>query len=393
MSSPPIRIPIFDATIQHRRLLPSLEAVLREVLLGAQWDVVPQVRGLEQEMSAVLGGGHAVGVQSGTAALFLSLKALGIGPGDDVVTVPNSDIATTAAISHTGARFVLCDIEPETMTMDPADLERRLTPRTRAIMPVHLYGHPADMGAIMAIARRRGLAVVEDAALALGATAGGQTVGLIGDAGAVSFAAHKVIGGAGNGGMVLTRDPDLAERVRLLRGYGQHPARQELPPTERHRLDRLEHLVEGYNLRLDSLQAAIVRVKLPHLRAWQVERQALADRYAAHFAGTPVRAPIVRPGCTHAWRNYMVRVSDRDRVREVLLGRGIGVNTLYAPPVHLQPVYSSLGLGPGSFPVAERVAGELLGLPLYPGLTPDAVDEVAAAVLDAVSTGRGSART
>jgi dTDP-4-amino-4,6-dideoxygalactose transaminase len=381
----PMRIPIFDTTIQHRRLLPALEAALREVLLGAQWDVVPQVRELEREMGAALGGAHAVGVQSGTAALFLILKALGIGPGDEVATVPNSDISTTAAISHAGARFVLCDIDSDTMTMDPADLERRLTPRTRAILPVHLYGHPADMAPIMEIARRRGLAVVEDAALSLGATYHGQVTGLIGAAGAVSFAAHKVIGGAGNGGMVLTRDPGLADRVRLLRGYGQHPARQEIPATERHRLDRLEHLVEGYNLRLDSLQAAIVRVKLPHLHAWQGERGALADRYARRFAGTPVRAPVVRPGCTHAWRNYIIRVPHRDRIRELLLARGIGVNTLYGPPVHLQPVYASLGLGRGSFPVAEQAADELLGLPLYPGLAPEAVDEVAGAVLEAVS--------
>lgn len=391
MEVSPIRIPIFDTTIQHRRLLPALEAALRDVLLGAQWDVVPQVRDLEREMSAALGGGHAVGVQSGTAALFLILKALDIGPGDDVVTVANSDISTTAAISHTGARFVLCDVEPQTMTMDPADLERRLTPKTRAILPVHLYGHPADMGPIMEIARRRGLMVVEDAALALGATYYGETAGLIGAAGAVSFAAHKVIGGAGNGGMAVTRDPDLAERLRLLRGYGQHPARQEMPAAERHRLDRLEHLVEGYNLRLDSLQAAIVRVKLPYLPAWQAERQALADRYAGHFAGTRVQAPAVRTGCTHAWRNYIVRVPERDRVRENLLGRGIGVNTLYAPPVHLQPVYAALGLGRGSFPVAERAADELLGLPLYPGLASEAVDEVAGAVLDAVSARRGTA--
>lgn len=386
MTATTIRIPIFDTTLQHRRLLPAIEAALREVLLGAQWDVVPQVRELEREVVAALGGGgHAVGVQSGTAGLFLSLKALGIGPGDEVVTVPNSDLSTTAAISHTGARFVLCDVEPETLTMDPVQLERRLTAATRAVVPVHLYGHPAAMGPIMEIARRRRLAVVEDAALALGATVGGEPAGLIGDAGVVSFAAHKVIGGAGNGGMVLTRDADLAARVRLLRGYGQHPSRQELPPAERHRLDRLEHLVEGYNLRLDSLQAAIVRVKLPHLRAWGVERQALAERYAAHFAGTPVRAPVVRPGCTHAWRNYMVRVPHRDRVRRALLDRGIGCNTLYAPPVHLQPVYAGLGLGPGSFPVAERAGDELLGLPLYPGLAPEAVDEVAAAVLEAVT--------
>lgn len=387
-----MRIPVFDPTVQHRRLLPELQAAIREVLLNDQSDVVPQVAGLEQEVADLLGGCHAIAVQSGTAALFLIFKALGLGPGDEVITAPNSDMATTSAISHAGARFVLCDVDPETMNLDPSLLERHITPRTRAIVPVHLYGHPADMGPIMERARHHRLLVVEDATLAVGATYHGAQAGLIGDGGCFSFAAHKVIGGAGNGGMVVTRDPDLAAKVRLIRGYGQPPARQELPPWERHRIDRLEYHAEGYNLRMDSIQAAIVRVKLRHLGEWQAERQRLADQYAQHFAGTAVRAPVVRPGCTHAWRNYIVLVPDRDRVREALRERGIATNVPYIPPAHLQPVYASLGLGPGSFPVAEHLADRLLGLPLYPGLLPSHVDEVAAAVLDAVAAlaGRSS---
>jgi dTDP-4-amino-4,6-dideoxygalactose transaminase len=384
-----MRIPVFDATVQHRRLLPELEAAMREVLLQGQSDVVPQVTGLEREMSDVLGGCHAIGVQSGSAALFLILKAFGLQPGDEVITAPNSDIATTSVITHAGGRFVLCDVEPETMNIDPVLIERAITPKTRAIMPVHLYGHPADMGPIMDIARRHHLAVIEDATLSLGAACDGQLTGLIGLAGAFSFAAHKVIGGVGNGGMVVTRDPDLALQVRLLRGYGQHPSRQELPAEERHRIDRLEHLVEGYNLRLDSLQAAIIRVKLRRHKEWQTERQALAARYARHFDGSAVRAPAVRPGCTHAWRNYVVLLPERDRVRELLRNREIATNALYIPPVHLQPVYAHLGLGRGSFPVAERLADQLLGLPLYPGLPPEHVDEVAAAVLEAVRSPAG----
>jgi dTDP-4-amino-4,6-dideoxygalactose transaminase len=380
-----MRIPVYDATIQHRRLLPELEAAVREVLLRGQSDVVPQVTELEREVSAFLGGGHAVGVQSGTAALFLILKALGIGPGDEVITVPNSDMATTSAISHTGGRFVLCDVDRETMTLDPARLEACVTPRTRAILPVHLYGHPAEMDPIMAIAARHGLHVVEDATLSLGAAYRGRVTGLIGAAGALSFAAHKVVGGAGNGGMVITRDADLALRVRLLRGYGQHPTRQEVPPELRHTLDDQEYLVEGYNLRLDSLQAALVRVKLKHLPAWQTERQTLADRYARQFAGSVVRAPAVRPGCTHAWRNYVVLLPDRNRVRQALRDRGIATQALYVPPVHLHPAHAHLGLGPGSFPIAEDVAAHLLGLPMYPGLAPEAVDEVASAVLESAA--------
>ncbi len=380
-----MRIPVYDATIQHRRLLPELEAAVREVLLNGQSDVVPQVSGLEQEIGDWLGGCYAVGVQSGTAALFLILKALGIGPGDEVITAPNSDMATTSAVSHTGARFVLCDVNPDTMNLNPVLLEAARTPRTKAILPVHLYGHPADMDPITAFARRHGLLVVEDATLSLGATYHGQYTGLIGAAGALSFAAHKVIGGAGNGGMVVTKDPSLALRVRTLRGYGQHPVRQEVPPELRHTLDDQEYLVEGYNLRLDSLQAALIRVKLRRLREWQAERQALADRYARHFAGSVVQAPIVRPGCTHAWRNYVVLLPDRDRVRQALRHRGIATQALYVPAVHLHPVYAPLGLGPGSFPVAERLTAHLLGLPMYPGLAPEHVDEVAAAVLESAA--------
>jgi dTDP-4-amino-4,6-dideoxygalactose transaminase len=386
----PIRIPVFDATVQHRRLLPELEAAVREVLLNGQSDVVPQVTGLEQEISGFLGGCHAIGVQSGTAAMFLALKAIGLEPGDEVITAPNSDMATTSTVTHVGGRFVLCDVEPKTMNIDPALIEQHITPRTRAILPVHLYGHPAEMGPILEIARRHGLIVIEDATLALGATYDGQLAGLMGLAGCFSFAAHKVIGGAGNGGMVVTRDDEMALNVRLLRGYGQHPARQELAPEDRHRIDRLEHLVEGYNLRLDSLQAAILRVKLRRLPEWQVERQALADRYARRFAGTPVRAPSVRAGCTHAWRNYVVLVPGRDDVRAFLRSRGIATNALYIPPVHLQPVYAHLHLGVGSFPVAERLAEQLLGLPLYPGLPPEQVDEVADAVLGAIAAGADS---
>lgn len=384
-----IRIPTFNSKIQHQRLLPELEAALREVLLNDQSDVVPQVMNLEEQIGDLLGGCHAVGVQSGTAALFLSLKALGVGPGDEVVTVPNTDMATTSAISHTGARFILCDVERDTMNMDPTKLERCITPRTRAILPVHLYGHPADLGPIMEIARRHPIPVVEDATLSLGATYRGQMTGLIGRVGCLSYAAHKIVGGAGNGGMIVTRDADLAFRARLLRGYGMHPDHQQIPATERHTLNRMEYIAEGYNLRQDSIQAAIVRVKLTHFTAWQAERQALAERYARHFAGTAVAAPSVRAGCTHAWRNYVVLVPDRDRVRQELRDRGIATNVPYIPPVHLQPVHRHLSLGPGSFQVAEELADRLVGLPFYPGLAPEQADEVAAAALSAVAAVAG----
>jgi dTDP-4-amino-4,6-dideoxygalactose transaminase len=378
-----MRIPNLDETWQHRQLLPTLEGIVRRVLIDEDF-AVTQAAGLEQDVSTFLGGGHAVAVQSGTAALFLTLLALGLGPGDEVITAPNSDLATTASISHTGARFVLCDVEPDTMNLDPEMIERRITPRTKAILPVHLYGHPAEMGPIMEIARRHHLLVVEDACLAIGASYHGQATGHIGTAGCFSFGIRKVISGAGTGGMVVTHDPELARRIRLVRAVGQYPAMNEMTPSAREEVHGQQNLVEGYYLQLNNMQAAIVREKLRHLRDWQAQRQAIADHYARLFAGTRVTAPVMRSGCTHAWRDYVVQVPHRAEVRRALREAGIGTALRYIPPVYLQPVYRHLGLGPGSFPVAERVADRVLGLPMYPGLPTEQVDEVGSAVLVAL---------
>ncbi|HLW58661.1 MAG TPA: DegT/DnrJ/EryC1/StrS family aminotransferase [bacterium] len=380
-----MRIPNLDETWQHRQLLPTLEGIVRRVLIDEDF-AVTQAAGLEQDVSAFLGGGHAVAVQSGTAALFLTLLALGVGSGDEVITAPNSDLATTASISHTGARFVFCDVEPDTMNLDPALVENRISPRTKAILPVHLYGHPAEMGPVVEIARRHRLLVIEDACLSIGASYHGQATGLIGKAGCFSFGIRKVISGAGTGGMVVTHDPELARRIRLLRAVGQYPAMNEMTPSAREEVHGQQNLVEGYYLQLNNMQAAIIREKLHHLREWQARRQDLADRYARHFAGTRVTAPVVRPGCTHAWRDYVVQLPHRAEVRRALREAGIATALRYVPPVYLQPVYRHLGLGPGSFPVAERLADRVLGLPMYPGLHTDQVDEVASAVLAALRT-------
>jgi dTDP-4-amino-4,6-dideoxygalactose transaminase len=336
-------------------------------------------------MRRFLGAGVAVGVHSATAGLFLALKGLGIGPGDEVITVPNSDLSTTAAISHTGARFVLCDVEPDTFNLDPAQIEPRVTPRTRALLVVHLYGHPAEMEPLLTLARRRRLVVVEDAALALGARSRGQPVGLLGDAGVFSFSPRKVVGALGSAGMVVTRDRALADRIRLLAGYGQDPATEQVFVSGRGTPGPLHYLVEGHNLRLDALQAAILGLKLAALPAWQAWRTRIADRYAARFAGSAVVAPAVRPHCTHAFRNYVIRVPERDAVQARLDEQGIATRTYYSPPVHLQPVYEHLELGPGSFPEAERAAAEVLCLPIYPGMPEDHAEVVAGAVLQAVA--------
>jgi dTDP-4-amino-4,6-dideoxygalactose transaminase len=384
-----MRIPLTDVSWQHRTLRPEIEAAVWRLLDEQTCDGSVQILELEASLGAWLGGVLAAGVQSGTAGIFLALKALDIGTGDEVITIANSDLATTAAVSHTGARFVLVDVDPVSYTMDVAQVEAAITPRTRVIMPVHLYGHPADMDAILEIARRRGLLVVEDACLALGAEYKGRWCGTMGHMGVYSFAPRKMIGGAGNGGAVVTRDPDLNYRVRQLRGYGLSPALSELPIGSRLQQPNLPHETEGYNLRLDGMNAAIVNVKLTRLHEWLAHRRAVADRYAAHFAGTAVISPKTLPGCRHSFRNYAVQLPHRDAVRAYLRELGIVSSVLYAPPVHLQPVYQHLGLGPGSFPVAEALAERNLCLPMYPGLALEAVDEIAQAVLEGLRQAGG----
>jgi dTDP-4-amino-4,6-dideoxygalactose transaminase len=385
-----MRIPASDDSYQNQRVLPQIEAEVKRLLLDSRTPRTPEIPALEKDISERLGGCIAVAVQSGTAAMTLALRGMGIGPGDEVIAPPNSDLTTTSSVSHTGGRFVLCDVEDDTMNLDPARIEEKITPRTKAIFPVHLAGHPADMDPILDIARRRGLMVVEDACLSLGATYKGRITGLIGDVGCLSFGIGKVISGAGDGGMVVTRNEAIAHEVRLLRGVGSYPSITDLPPEQRMLVTSLNFEREGYFVQMNAMQAAILRVKLPHLADWQAERNALADRYASRFAGTPVRAPVVRPGCTHTWRDYIVRLPGRDTVRTALRERGIATHVRYIPPVHLQPVHRGLGLGPGSFPVTERIAAEQLGLPMYPGLRPEQVDEIAAATLDAVAALRAA---
>jgi len=344
----------------------AVEAAALRVLRSGRYDWGPEVPAFEAELAAWAGVRHAVGANSGTAALKLALLALGIGPGDEVITAPNSDIATTAAISHVGATPVLVDVEPDTLNLDPRRVEAAITPRTRALLPVHLYGHPADLPALTAIAARHHLRVIEDACLALGAAVAGRPVGHWGDITAVSHAPSKHLGAAGTAGSVLTNDPDLAERARLFSGYGQ-------PRANSYRRDLLgagQHfLVEGLNERLDELQAAILRAKLPFVAGWLERRRAHAAAYSAGLAGLPLQLPVERPGCRHVWRNYVVRAKDRAGVQRRLAEAGIATRRLYVPPLHLQPPYARLGYGPGAFPVAEAAAEQLFCLPLSHDLT------------------------
>jgi dTDP-4-amino-4,6-dideoxygalactose transaminase len=384
-----VAIPLTDVAWQHRQVRADIDLAIDRILTDIHADGAELIAALEATMALRLGEAvHAIAVQSGLAAEFLLLKGLGIGPGDEVITVPNSDIATTAAISHTGARFVLVDVDACTHNLDPNLIEAAITPRTRAIVPVHMYGLPAAMDEINDVGRRHGLHVVEDATLALGAMYRGAEVGSLGDAAFFSFAPRKVLGGTGRGGLAATRDADLAARVRLLKGYGLDPGKGDAPISQRQWHAGLDHLAEGFNLQLNPMEAAVVNAKLAQANTWAARRQAIADRYAELLADIPVIvAPEIPPGLQHAWRNYVVRVPHRVRVRTRLRERGIATGVLYTPPIHLQTIYRGLGLGPGSFPVAEALARDLLCLPMHPGLTDEQVDTVVAALAAAVADG------
>jgi dTDP-4-amino-4,6-dideoxygalactose transaminase len=385
------RIPLTDVAWQHAAVRAEIDAGIDRLLCDPDCDGLPFVHALEAAVAEYHGGDvHAIAVQSGTAAEFLLLKGLGIGPGDEVITVPNSDLATNAAISHVGAKQVLVDVTPVGFGIDADAVERAIGPATKAILPVHMHGTPADMRALRAIAERHRLLLVEDATLALGARVGEAQVGMLGDGAFFSFAPRKVLGGTGNGGLVLTRDPEVARRVRMYRGYGQDPSVMDLPVAVRQRIGGQGHVVEGHNLKLDGIQAIVILAKFRHLDAWRELRAAAAATYDRDLAGTPgLELPQVRAGDRPAWRNYTVRSHDRDGLRDHLLRHHIASGTLYAPPVHLQPVYRDLGHPAGSFPVAERLGSELLNLPIYPGIRAEQQARVVAAVRAFQSQGPG----
>jgi dTDP-4-amino-4,6-dideoxygalactose transaminase len=370
------RVLFNDVRIQNRRLRDELDAAVRAVIEDGRFELGREVYAFEEAFAAYCGTRFGVSVHSGTAALHLALRALGIGAGDEVVTVANSDLSTVAAVRFAGARPVLVDIDPHSLTMDPAAFLAAITPRTRAVLPVHMYGRPAEMEPILEIARARDLRVIEDAAIAAGATYHGHKVGGLGDAGCFSFAPGKVLGAFGWGGMITTNDPEVARRARMLRAYGEDPAAYP-PPAAGFRFAGLHPEVMGWNLRMDTLQAAVLLVKLRHLEAMIAERRAIAARYRERLAGAPVWLPDDPPGMRHVYRNVVVRVPGRDAVRRVLYEDGIPTGTHYIPPTHLTPAFRDLGYAPGSLPRTEEVARELLTLPIYPGLPPEDVDLVA----------------
>jgi dTDP-4-amino-4,6-dideoxygalactose transaminase len=347
-------IQILDLVPQYQTLKADIDAAIHNVLENGNFIMGPNVGAFEQEIAAYLGADHTVALNSGTDALHLALRALDVGPGDEVITSPFTFIATGEAIGLVGATPVFVDIEPSTFNIDSSLIERAITPRTRAILPIHLYGKPADMRTIMGIARERRIPVIEDCAQAIGAHIDGRKAGTIGDVGCFSFFPSKNLGAYGDGGLITTSDARLAERVRMLRVHG---AKQ-----------KYYHQELGINSRLDEIQAAILRIKLPHLDAWNAKRRDIALRYTAALKHAVIQTPEEGLSEQHVYHQYTVRVHDRDQVQRKLRDAGIQTMIYYPVPLHEQSVYSSLQLRPNSLPHSEQASREVLSLPIYPEL-------------------------
>ena len=361
-----MQIKFGDLQREYAELQPELdEAVLRVTRSG--WFILGrELEQFEAAFAAYLGAAHCIGCASGTDAVALALMAAGVGPGDEVLTVAHTAVPTISALSMVGARPVFVDIRPDTCLMDVEQVEAAITPRTRAILPVHLYGQCADMHPLLAIGRRRGIPVIEDCAQAHGATYGGRKAGTMGLIAAFSFYPSKNLGCYGDGGAVVTNDPATAEKLRMLRNYGQRR--------------RYHHEIVGINSRLDELQAAILSVKLPRLDAWNRRRRQIAALYTAGLADLPLQTPVERPAGGHVYHLYVIRAGERDRLQAFLAGRDIQTLIHYPIPAHLQPAYAHLGYVEGCLPETERAAQTILSLPIYPQLSDDEAGRIVGAI-------------
>lgn len=363
-------IPLVDLKAQYRSIAPALDAAVARIMANASFILGAEVEAFEQAFARYCNVRYAVGVSSGTDALQLALLACGIGEGDEVITTPMTFIATAAAISHVGAKPIFADIDLRTYNIDPAQVEKAITPRTKAILPVHLYGQVAAMDDLLDIAKRHNLKVIEDACQAHGATYHGQKAGSFGDAGCFSFYPSKNLGAAGDGGMLVTNDAEIADRVRKMRDHG--------------RTGKYSHSVIGFTYRLDALQAAILAVKLQHLDAWNGARRQHAATYSTLLSSTDVVVPYEPEACRSVYHVYAIRTPRRDALLEHLQKRGIGASIHYPFPVHLQDAYVHLGLAKGSYPVSEACAETELSLPMYPELTHEQIEEIVGAIKEVV---------
>lgn len=363
-------VPFLDLKAQYAAIRPEIEATVLSVLDSGQYILGPAVADFEDKFAPFCGTAHAVAVNTGTSALHLALRALDIGPGDEVITVPMTFVATTAAVLYAGAKPVFVDIEPRTCTLDPDQIEGAITPRTKAILPVHLHGQMADMNAIMDIARAHGLKVIEDACQAHGAELDGRRAGSFGDIGCFSFYPGKNLGACGEGGAAVTGDQHLADRMRMLRDWGQ--------------AKKYDHALAGFNYRMDGIQGAILGVKMAHIERWTELRRAAAAAYDLRFDAMGVERPTTVPGRRHVYHVYAVSVPERERVQGHLQRKGIASGIHYPVPVHLQRAYADLGYKPGDFPVSEAMAARTLSLPMFPEITPQQVMEVCDALGEVV---------
>ncbi len=368
----PTPVPFVDLKAQYNAIAHEVGTAIDAVLKSGGFILGREVGLFEEEFAAYCETQYAVGVDSGTSALELALRAYDIGPGDEVITTANTFIATALAISHAGAKPVLVDIDPQTYNMDVAQMEQAITPRTRAIMPVHLYGQPADMDSILAVAEKHNLVVIEDAAQAHGARYKGKRTGSLGHAAAFSFYPAKNLGAFGDGGIVVTSSAETADRLRMLRNYGQRV--------------KYYHDLQGFNRRLDTVQAAVLRVKLQYLDEWNSARRQHADRYSQLLGSVKgVTIPTVADYAEPVWHLYVIRVADRSSLQQQLSDQGISTVIHYPVPVHMQAAYRDLGYAQGAFPVTEEYADQIVSLPMYAELTPDMVERVVQAISDAVA--------
>jgi len=356
-------IPFVDLKIQHDAIQSEIDEAIRRTIESSAFIQGPAVSEFESQFAALHGVGHAIGMGSGTDALHMAVRACGIGPGDEIITVPNTWISTAFAGSYVGAKPVLVDIDPDTYQMDSANLERIITPRTKAIIPVHMFGHPAPMGQIMEIARAHNIHVIEDVAQSPLAEIDGQIVGTIGDIGCYSFYPSKNLGCFGDGGATITNNHDLAHDMRILSDYGQS--------------ERFTHQCVGYNSRLDTLQAAVLLVKLKYLKDWTKRRQKLAETYRHHLSSLPIKLPKQAQNANAVYHLFVVQVEDRDNCLNQLREHGIMAQVHYPQSVHLQPCYQELGYSRGDFPNSEKLSENGLSLPFFPDMTETQVAEVA----------------
>lgn len=364
-----MQVPFLDLKAQYATIKPQLDAAVLGVLESGQFVLGPAVADFEARFAAYCGVDHAVAVNSGTSALHLALLAAGVGPGDEVVTVSMTFVATTAAILYAGATPVFVDIDRDAWTMDPAAVEAAITPRTKAIMPVHLHGRPADMDAILAVADAHGLPVIEDAAQAHGAELGGRRAGSMGLLGCFSFYPGKNLGACGEGGAVVTRDAALADKMRMLRDWGQ--------------AKKYDHVLAGYNYRMEGIQGAALGVKMGFIEAWTEQRRAAAAAYDTLLAPTGLRRASPPKDGRHVYHVYAVSVPDRARVQAALTAAGVATGIHYPVPVHLQKAYAGLGYRAGDLPVTEALAAQTLSLPMFPEITAEQVGHVCTALAEA----------